>query len=157
MQPKDPTINKNEHFDNCVRCNQPNLRPRAWKYCSPRCSKLHLKSLYRKRKSEELNQKNREHRRKAIGGYSISPNNRKDLFDIMPNCQKCNSRFNLQSCHIKPHWAGGTNDLYNFIVLCRVCHFNFDNQMRSFWNMPADQQAIVAAKNMADDLDDILY
>ena len=54
----------------CKRCDK-KLTGRQISYCSEHCSKLHLKSLYRKRNREKIKKYNREYRSKRIGtdGY----------------------------------------------------------------------------------------
>ena len=117
----------------CVRCGLP-LSGKQSKYCSTRCSKLHLKSLYRKRNRDKVRAYNNAYRRKAVDAYFVrSEAQRARIMSDNPQCLRCKVRVDLQLCHIKPHWAGGTNQDYNFIVLCRKCHHDFDWALRGFW------------------------
>lgn len=152
MDNKQKELDKYEVHENCLKCGKSLALVKGWKYCSQRCSKLYLKAAYKRRNKEKVAAYNESYRALAPDKYFVRGKDRKKLFELMPNCQKCNTTENLQACHIKPHWAGGSNKLTNFIILCQVCHYNFDFQMRGFWNKPADQLAIVSAKNVVSDI-----
>lgn len=142
MQPTNKEIDKLKRYNNCLKCGIDITDKKGWKYCSQRCSKLYLKAQYKKRNANKVREYNRMHRGLAPDRYFARGSDRKELLKRMPRCQKCNTQIGLQVCHIKPHWAGGTNKLYNFIVLCRVCHAAFDNVTRQFWNMPVDIKVV---------------
>ena len=105
----------------CKRCGQP-LKGKQTSYCSPRCSKLHLKSLYRKRNP----QKAKEWKENSYGkgsGYPISTKYRAKTRNLLGNmCLRCGTSDCLNIHHIKPPKHGGTNDLWNLAVLCFDCH-----------------------------------
>lgn len=56
----------------CVKCGS-ELSGKQEKYCSVRCQKLYLKSQYRKRKREQLNEYKQDYkaRRKANDGKPL--------------------------------------------------------------------------------------
>ncbi|TAL08179.1 MAG: hypothetical protein EPO02_13405 [Nitrospirae bacterium] len=111
----------------CLRCGQ-KLSGKKKKYCSQKCSKLYLKSEYRKRNRERLNEYQRNYRRAKNGG-----NRPPKLPAKLRNaeCLKCGSTEDLQLAHIKPLWAGGKHKW--IITLCRKHHFEFDSLLRDWW------------------------
>lgn len=110
-------------FGLCERCGE-ELSGKQQRWCSPKCSKLGLKSLYKKRNRPKINAYNREYN-------SRGPRLRKNTKYLKSECQRCSSRDNLQVCHVKPRWAGGQYD--SVITLCQGCHYEFDNTLRGFW------------------------
>lgn len=124
----------NVRMNTCKRCNN-ELTGKQLSYCSQRCSKLHLKSLWRKRNLDKIREYNKRYREKATDAYFIrGSKQRQSILNDMPVCQKCSADNDLQLCHIKPHWAGGTRQKYNMYVFCKSCHHKFDNALRGFWN-----------------------
>ena len=116
----------------CKRCSK-NLTGKQTSYCSKYCSKLHLKSLYKKRKKEHVNAYSRRIRK--IGGSPLSSNSkhRKEIMNNEGYCARCNTRLNLHIHHIKPLKNKGTNERKNLIVLCRGCHSLWHKKMKGFW------------------------
>jgi hypothetical protein len=94
----------------CKRCGKELTKKQQKSYCSLRCSKLHLKSLYRKRNKDRINNYNREYRKINKGGYKV-------YFGFLPKreCFFCSSNEELNQHHI--------NYGKNIIVyLCKECH-----------------------------------
>ncbi|MFC8008921.1 HNH endonuclease [Streptomyces cinereoruber] len=117
----------------CKRCGN-ELEGRRTSYCSSRCSKLHLKSLYRKRNRERLAVYNREYRKQAPDAYFVRERAERDLImGPAPMCLRCHAVDDLQLAHIVPHWSGGTKQPNNMVALCRSCHHEFDERLRGFW------------------------
>lgn len=111
----------------CERCSN-KLTEKQSRWCSSRCSKLGLKSEWRRRNSQKINAYNREWRRAKNGGNRpiTYPAKRRDT-----KCLRCGSIDNLQLAHVKPIGAGGTHR--HVITLCNKCHYMFDNLLRDFW------------------------
>jgi 5-methylcytosine-specific restriction endonuclease McrA len=111
----------------CERCGDP-LSNNQSRWCSSRCSRLGLKSLYRKRNLEKIKAYNRVWRRAKNGGNAPLPYpaEKRERF-----CLRCGSRDDLQLAHVKPIGAGG---IHRYVItLCRTCHHLFDNLLRDFW------------------------
>ena len=115
----------------CKKCQKP-LTGNQLSYCSPRCSKLHLKSLYKKRNREKINAYNREYKKRGIGGNPSTNGIIKSHIIKYPSCEKCGTMENVNACHVKPRWAGGRNK-DNLISLCDKHHYQFDALLRMFW------------------------
>ena len=111
----------------CERCDTA-LNGKQTRWCSKYCSKLGLKSAWRKRKSEHVKAYNREWRRAKNGGTRpLSwPALKRDGV-----CLRCDGKYNLQVAHVKPIGAGGNHK--NLITLCGKCHYRFDNLLREYW------------------------
>lgn len=123
-----------EKHEHCLKCGTSLDGRKGWKYCSERCRKLYLKAQYRKRNTIKIREYNRAYRHKAPDAYFVRSKKQRELIlRRMPVCQRCGYDQQLQVCHIKPHWAGGTNKTWNFVVLCQSCHHVFDNLLRDFW------------------------
>lgn len=112
----------------CERCNN-NLIGKQLRWCSPRCSKLGLKSLYRKRNAQKLKSYKNNWRRAKNGGNRplTHPSKLRNT-----SCFNCHSKHDLQLAHIKPIGLGGTHK-NNTITLCRKCHYDFDRRLTGFW------------------------
>ncbi len=111
----------------CERCGGP-LTNKQSRWCSRRCSKLGLKSEYRKRNLEKIKQYNNEWRSAKNGGSTPI---RYPALRRAKVCLRCDSDQDLQLAHVKPIGAGGRHD--HVITLCRSCHHLFDNLLRDFW------------------------
>lgn len=111
----------------CERCGNP-LSGKQERWCSQRCSKLGLKSAYRKRKLPHINAYNRDWASPKNGGARPIGNPAKYRAAI---CLRCSSVNDLQVAHVKPLGAGGNHSYV--ITLCRTCHYLFDNLLRDFW------------------------
>lgn len=111
----------------CERCGN-ELTGKAKRWCSKRCSKLRLKSLYRKRKADDIKVYKNEWRRAKNGGNRPIKNAAKHRDG---RCLNCRTDSDLQLAHIKPLGLGGTHK--HMITLCRKCHYEFDNLLRDFW------------------------
>lgn len=99
-------------------------------YCSEHCSKLHLKSLYKKRNREKLNTYNRNFR--ALGVRPIAqPKKIRDEISLLG--ERCQKSDDLQLHHIRPLRFGGNNEKQNLMVLCRKCHMFWHKCFKSFW------------------------
>lgn len=116
---------------NCKRCGKI-LTGKQTSYCCKRCSKLHLKSLYRKRNREKINAYNRKYQKKGIRGNPSTNGILKSFLERNPYCAKCGIDKKIQVCHIKPRNKGGKNR-DNLISLCQKHHHKFDKILKSFW------------------------
>ena len=95
----------------CKKCGKP-LIGRQTSYCSPRCSKLHLKSLYKKRNREKVNAYNRKYRKINKGGWKVKYHYSQGF------CYFCGVRKNLHQHHL--------NYEENIVVdLCQICHWKY--------------------------------
>lgn len=116
---------------NCKKCGNI-LKNKQTSYCSPRCAKLHLKSLYRKRNREKINAYNRRYRQMGIRGNPCTNKIISDFLKRNSICAKCGTNKDLCVCHIKPRVKGGKN-LDNLITLCKKHHYKFDKLLEDFW------------------------
>jgi len=107
---------------NCLKCNK-QLEGQQKKYCSIYCSKLYLKSLYRKRKRDELNEYKRKRRSDGKEKKSQYRDSRKiKKLKEGGKCRACNSLENLTVNHIVPLAIGGGNEDSNLEILCVTCN-----------------------------------
>lgn len=111
----------------CMRCGN-KLSGKQLRWCSLRCSKLGLKSLYRKRNTARLNSYRNDWRRAKNGGNRPITHPAKKRAS---ECFNCHALEDLQVAHIKPIGLGGTHK--NIITLCRKCHHEFDKRLTGFW------------------------
>ena len=104
------------------------------KYCSPSCSKLYLKSLYRKRNKEKINAYKRNYYKavKRPSGLSFERKRQSHLRES-PGCEKCGTREDIQVHHIKPLKCGGTHKDSNLMTLCRIHHREFEKLTEGFF------------------------
>lgn len=116
---------------NCGRCKNI-LSGKQKKWCSLYCSKLALKSQYRKRNRDKINAYKRNYNRFAIRGNPSTNNIIKSYLLRNPYCLRCETKQDLQVCHIRPRAKGGKNK-DNLITLCRKHHIEFDNLLKNFW------------------------
>ena len=124
----------------CERCGK-TLVGKQERWCSPKCSKLGLKALYRKRNRKKVNAYNRKYRKNSIDG---SPSNNGIIGSFLERnrrCARCGSQ-PVNVCHIKPRWAGGRNK-DNLISLCNKCHYQFDNLLRDFWRRKSNGDGLL--------------
>ena len=101
----------------CKKCGK-KLKGQQLSYCSPRCSKNHLKSLYKKRNKNKVNTYNREWRkRKRDDNKVVYKSKVVNLLSgsYKSKCYFCESRENLVKHHIKykPELI---------VRLCDTCH-----------------------------------
>lgn len=122
----------------CIKCGSkiPETS-KSIKYCSERCSRLYLKSLYRKRNAEKFNKYRRDRRKK--GYKNFYKDSQKDklivaLKSYQGGCLKCGSKENLEIHHIRPRMLGGEHNMGNVMLLCKKCHYDFENLTRGFWS-----------------------
>jgi 5-methylcytosine-specific restriction enzyme A len=126
----------------CKKCEAP-LTGKQTSYCSFKCSKLHLKQLYRQRKKEhikEYNKKYREQNSDYVKKYrkSYSKNNyrvKKRIYHLEENpvCEKCGTDKNLEVHHIKPLKYGGQHKSNNLMTLCKSHHMQFEILCQQFF------------------------
>lgn len=116
----------------CERCKKA-LAGNQRRWCSPKCIKLGLKALYRKRKREEINLYNRNYRRKlrSVGG-TIGGRKKRQFKFTQFICLKCGSEDSVEQHHVKPRILGGRNP-YNIIFLCKKHHYDFEQLTKGFW------------------------
>lgn len=113
----------------CDRCSR-ELTGKQKRWCSSRCSKLGLKSEYRRRHKERLNAyKNEWRKAKNEGNRPINTSLARRI--RADQCARCESPHDLQLAHVKPIGVGGRHDV--LITLCRKCHYHFDESLREFW------------------------
>lgn len=127
---------------NCKRC-ETELTGKQTSYCSAKCSKLHLKMLYRQRKKDYIREYNKNYRDKnvdevkkykkfyskegyktKIRGYHLEEN---------PVCEKCGTDKNLEVHHIKPLKYGGQHKYNNLMTLCQTHHRQFEILCKQFF------------------------
>lgn len=117
----------------CIKCgNDIPTTSKSNKYCSYRCSVLYLKSQYKKRNKEKVNEYNRKYRKL---GYHCKTGTKivKSLKEIRGECLKCGSTENLEVHHVKPLILGGDNKMGNVIVLCKKHHHEFEQLTKEFF------------------------
>lgn len=118
---------------NCKRCGK-ELTGQQTSYCSLHCSKLHLKSLYKKRNKDKINEYNRNKRKLGVStnGYTL-----KEKYEHLrvEKCTKCGAKNDLQVHHIKPRDCGGMNEPNNLILFCRKCHYEYEKLTKNFWKI----------------------
>lgn len=116
---------------NCKKCSN-ELIGKQKSYCSKRCSKLHLKALYKIRNKEKILAYNRAYRK---GGMRPMNKGRKikviKFFGSV--CNKCGTEKELNVHHLKPLRAGGNHNYNNLMVLCFKCHMDWEQRMKNFW------------------------
>lgn len=115
----------------CKRCGAV-LTGKQINYCSKKCSKLFLKSLYKKRNREKINEYNRKYRKLGIRGNPCTNQILKEFLNKYPSCEKCGTLIDINIAHVKPRWSGGRNR-DNLITLCKKHHREFDEALRAFW------------------------
>lgn len=111
----------------CDRCGEI-LQGKQTRWCSKKCSKLGLKSEWRKRNRVRLLEYSRNYRKaKHDGDYPIAfPDYYRDS-----ECLYCGSDEDLQLAHVKPLWAGGKHKWV--VTFCRKHHHQFDTILREWW------------------------
>ena len=118
---------------NCKRCGK-ELTGKQTSYCSIKCSKLHLKKLYKQRNRDKINEYNRNRRKLGIRGDGGQFKKRKNYEHLKyEKCIRCGSKIDLQIHHIKPRDCGGTNEPNNLILFCRKCHYEYEKLTKDFW------------------------
>jgi len=106
------------------------LSGKQLRWCSLRCSKLGLKSLYKKRKAKQIREYNKIARlRKRI---YITKKRRKNeylklsRYEVIKllgeKCVKCGINTNLTINHKIPKVIGGNDKLSNIEVMCGPCN-----------------------------------
>lgn len=123
----------------CRKCGK-KLSGKQTAYCSSRCSKLYLKSLYRKRYRDKVNEYNRKYRvanPDTIKAQKQLSKNKKRL-SLGGVCNRCGTTEDLHVHHIRPRSLMGTDSVSNLMVLCGECHrlwhYAFDQKMERYWN-----------------------
>lgn len=72
----------------CERCKKP-LNGKQERWCCLRCSKLGLKSLYKKRNKDKINEYNRKYKGSRIRGHSYGNKTLKKFLERNKECAKC--------------------------------------------------------------------
>ncbi|RTK93951.1 HNH endonuclease [Candidatus Saccharibacteria bacterium] len=123
----------------CRKCGG-GLSGRQTVYCSQRCSKLYLKSQYRKRKRDKINEYNRNYRRakpEVIKTQKIRHRSKK-LLELGAFCNRCGVKEDLHMHHVRPRSMMGTDHASNMMVLCGECHrlwhYACDEVMERYWS-----------------------
>jgi 5-methylcytosine-specific restriction endonuclease McrA len=125
---KNDTINMNNIY--CKKCGKV-LTGKQTSYCSEKCSKLFLKSLYRKRNKEKIREYNKKYKEQCK--FKPIKNPGKIIIRDGLKCQNCETPINLEVHHIKPLRVGGSNVGHNLITLCKKCHYDFETRLKGFW------------------------
>jgi len=121
---------------NCIKCGKELTTNKQIKYCSQRCCKLYLKSLYKKRNKDRLNEYNRAKRKLGISTAGKDLREKKGCSHLKTNkCTRCGSENDLQVHHIKPRDCGGMNEPNNLILFCRKCHYEYEKLTKNFWKI----------------------
>jgi 5-methylcytosine-specific restriction endonuclease McrA len=121
----------------CIKCGGKILTTsKSERYCGFRCSKLYLKSLYRKRHSKGIALYKKT--RRMLGYRSMYKSIRKNeltrsLLEKQGRCLKCGSEVGLEIHHIRPRIKGGKHEIGNIMLLCHKCHYHFEELTRGFW------------------------
>lgn len=105
---------------NCKRCEKI-LCGKQTSYCSQYCSKLHLKSLYRKRKRLHISEYKKKVRKGIKFEYVWVKNPARGL-KINGKCRSCNSTEKLTINHVVPLSIGGGQEITNLEILCVSCN-----------------------------------
>jgi len=117
----------------CLRCGGV-LSGTQTKYCSTSCSKLYLKSQYRKRNKEKINAYKRNYYRSVSRPSGLSFDRKRQIhLKGNPVCEKCGTREDIQVHHIKPLKQGGTHKPSNLMTLCRKHHTEFEKITADFF------------------------
>lgn len=121
----------------CIKCGSkiPD-KSKSVKYCSERCSRLYLKSQYRKRNKDKINAYRRKIRKEGYKNYyksQRSGNVNKVLSQGVVSCLVCGKREGVEIHHIKPRRAGGKHEMGNIVLLCKEHHFTFEELTNSLW------------------------
>lgn len=126
----------------CKKCKAP-LTGKQTSYCSFRCSKLHLKKLYRERKKDQIKEYNKQYRQQNMDSvkkynmayYKDNYRVKKRIYHLEENpiCEKCGTDKNLEVHHIKPLKYGGEHKSNNLMTLCKVHHMQFEILCQNFF------------------------
>ena len=117
----------------CKRCGN-ELKGQQLSYCSTRCSKLHLKKLYKQRNREKVLAYNRWYRSQGLRPLD-KKRKTKIINDRDNKCQRCFSTKELNVHHIIPLRRGGTHKKNNLLVLCFQCHMDWEQRMKGYWDI----------------------
>lgn len=122
----------------CIKCgNEIPTNSKSVKYCSVRCSTLYLKSEFRKRNKDKINAYRRKIRKEGYKSFfkdKRSGTVNKLLFQGKDECLICGSLDNVEIHHIKPRRCGGLHVIGNVMLLCKKCHYDFEEATKHFWN-----------------------
>ena len=108
------------------------------KFCSQRCSKLYLKSQYRKRNKDKLKEYRKKYRDRCEVARLSGLYREEFIWRRGKDCYRCYTPLegaDVQIHHIKPRSEGGGNEYYNLMVLCRNCHMEWEKRMKGYWNL----------------------
>lgn len=123
--------------NSCIKCgNKLTKDYKSKKYCSKNCSKLYLKSEYKKRNKEKVNAYNRLYK-STCSRRPLNKTRRYKLIEERRNkCNRCGIEGNtstLNTHHIKPLNKGGIHNRENLMILCFKCHMEWENRMSGYW------------------------
>lgn len=117
----------------CKKCGK-ELIGKQISYCSKRCSKLHLKKLYKIRNRERINEYNRNRRKLGVTTCGKELKKLKDCDHLRTSkCARCGKDTDLQVHHIKPRDCNGNNSPNNLILFCCDCHYEYEQLTKRFW------------------------
>lgn len=122
----------------CVKCGN-EITGKSEKYCSPKCSRLYLKSVYRKNNKDKLNAYNRERRKM----FPTQTNVQSIVWNVplkakiprleIARCIRCGTQKNLHTHHIRPVSRGGEDTVANTTILCQSCHIEWHKVIPDFY------------------------
>ena len=102
----------------CERCHRI-LTGKKGRWCTFYCSRLGLKSLYKKRNKLKLNAQRRA-QRKVIKGtrkwYKLA------LENLGDECVRCGTTQKLSVNHKIPRVVGGKDEMENYEIMCISCN-----------------------------------
>ena len=104
----------------CTKCSK-ELSGKQQRFCSSHCSKLYLKSQYRKRNREKIRAYKKDYKAKNKV-FEIRRKGYKKWYVIGDKCRKCGTTENLTVNHIIPLSAGGADIAGNIETLCNRCN-----------------------------------
>ena len=111
----------------CKRCGNP-LTGKQTSYCSYYCSKLHLKSLYKKRNRDKIREYDRAYRKRITrnNGHYLAYVRPRHLLEH-PKCARCSTDKNVEVHHILPRKYAGTHHPDNLLTVCKIHHYKLEN------------------------------
>ena len=106
----------------CKKCGK-TLVGKQTSYCSSRCSKYHLKSLYKLRNKDKILEYNREYRNKRRLEVRIDRIAKNVVIGVLGKCYYCNRTDDLVFHHMSY-----TPEKY--VQLCKECHIRHHKMLK---------------------------
>lgn len=141
----------------CIKCSSQIPEDRkSTKYCSGRCSKLYLKSQYKKRNPERVKAWKKTYY--SEHGKKITQFMVKQTLERFGNkCFRCGWLSGLEVHHWKPYRYGGTNEAINLVPFCKRCHVALHEELRGdFWKLDEEtERTELVGDGSIEDLEDM--